>query len=83
MTRRGFLAGGARYLLSSFFFLFSLLISLLQKTARVRACLGCQQAQAKCQVGGPREEESPEEGGGESGGGRRRVRRRGPAGGCG
>ena len=42
----------------------------LQKTAHVRACLGCQQARAKCQVGGPRtvpwkrtrEEESPEEG---------------------
>ena len=42
----------------------------LQKTACIRACLGCQQTWAKCQVGVPRsvpqkrtrEEESPEEG---------------------
>ena len=42
----------------------------LQKTARVQAYLGCQQAQAKCHVGSPRptlrkwtrEEEGPEEG---------------------
>ena len=55
----------------SLVFLFlPLLTSLLQKTARVWACLGCQQARAKCQVRGPRtvpwkqmrEEESPEEG---------------------
>ena len=50
-------------------FLFALMISFLQKTARVQACLGCQQAWAKCQVGGlrtvpqkrTREEESLEE----------------------
>ena len=43
---------------------------LKQKTAHVQACLGCQQAQTKCQVSGPglshrkrtREEEGPEEG---------------------
>ena len=40
---------------------------LLQKTAHVWACLGCQQAQAKCHVGSLR----------------RRIWRRGPAGGCG
>ena len=54
----------------NYYFFFALLTSFLQKTARVRACLGCQQARAKCQVGGPRtipqkrmrEEEGPEEG---------------------
>ena len=56
---------------SILFIIFCSFIDLpLQKTACVRACLGCQQARAKCQVGGPktvpqkrtREEESPGEG---------------------